>query len=111
MRLNLIIISALTFFAAAAPARAQERSYFVTYDHYLEEVGNLEVATSATIGRPREGGRSYFAPWLELEYGVKGWWTIELYLEGVSVRGRSEEHTSELQSRPHLVCRLLLEKK
>src|SRR5215813_9499774 len=26
-------------------------------------------------------------------------------------RGRSEEHTSELQSRPHLVCRLLLEKK
>src|SRR5690554_7001360 len=27
------------------------------------------------------------------------------------VGGRSEEHTSELQSRPHLVCRLLLEKK
>src|SRR3989442_11658342 len=26
-------------------------------------------------------------------------------------RQRSEEHTSELQSRPHLVCRLLLEKK
>src|SRR3989442_4864497 len=26
-------------------------------------------------------------------------------------RTRSEEHTSELQSRPHLVCRLLLEKK
>src|SRR3989442_5873972 len=24
---------------------------------------------------------------------------------------RSEEHTSELQSRPHIVCRLLLEKK
>src|SRR5690554_7054793 len=29
-------------------------------------------------------------------------WTISI---------RSEEHTSELQSRPHLVCRLLLEKK
>src|SRR5690554_7078965 len=27
------------------------------------------------------------------------------------VSARSEEHTSELQSRPHLVCRLLLEKK
>src|SRR3989442_4543747 len=25
--------------------------------------------------------------------------------------GRSEEHTSELQSRPHIVCRLLLDKK
>src|SRR5690554_7648137 len=29
----------------------------------------------------------------------------------VGVDSRSEEHTSELQSRPHLVCRLLLEKK
>src|SRR5687768_17916733 len=28
-----------------------------------------------------------------------------------SARQRSEEHTSELQSRLHLVCRLLLEKK
>src|SRR2546422_5712231 len=27
------------------------------------------------------------------------------------IRARSEEHTSELQSRLHLVCRLLLEKK
>src|SRR5690554_7155717 len=27
------------------------------------------------------------------------------------LKTRSEEHTSELQSRPHLVCRLLLEKK
>src|SRR5690554_5284662 len=33
--------------------------------------------------------------------------TRTLLTEGV----RSEEHTSELQSRPHLVCRLLLEKK
>src|SRR3989442_8799797 len=32
-------------------------------------------------------------------------WTV------ASTRTRSEEHTSELQSRPHLVCRLLLEKK
>src|SRR2546422_3679687 len=31
--------------------------------------------------------------------------------EGATVRLRSEEHTSELQSRLHLVCRLLLEKK
>src|SRR3712207_8911679 len=31
--------------------------------------------------------------------------------EGVAMRNRSEEHTSELQSRQYLVCRLLLEKK
>src|SRR3989442_8938985 len=29
----------------------------------------------------------------------------------ITAWARSEEHTSELQSRPHLVCRLLLEKK
>src|SRR3989442_9373648 len=33
---------------------------------------------------------------------------VEAFREGSE---RSEEHTSELQSRPHLVCRLLLEKK
>src|SRR5216684_817755 len=32
-------------------------------------------------------------------------------LRGRRLRRRSEEHTSELQSRLHLVCRLLLEKK
>src|SRR5438067_4521324 len=32
-------------------------------------------------------------------------------LEAANVRSRSEEHTSELQSRFDLVCRLLLEKK
>src|SRR3989442_11696151 len=36
--------------------------------------------------------------------GVRGYKPVQLIL-------RSEEHTSELQSRPHLVCRLLLEKK
>src|SRR5690606_41927397 len=33
------------------------------------------------------------------------------HIIGVSVSDRSEEHTSELQSRENLVCRLLLEKK
>src|SRR5207253_7002452 len=37
---------------------------------------------------------------------------LELSLRKLpSLRNRSEEHTSELQSRGHLVCRLLLEKK
>src|SRR5690554_7046901 len=33
------------------------------------------------------------------------------YIPQSTSKIRSEEHTSELQSRPHLVCRLLLEKK
>src|SRR3712207_8570818 len=37
--------------------------------------------------------------------------TIPLLALPRLVRGRSEEHTSELQSRQYLVCRLLLEKK
>src|SRR5207253_9198419 len=35
----------------------------------------------------------------------------ELGMPAAELRLRSEEHTSELQSRGHLVCRLLLEKK
>src|SRR3989442_5216292 len=38
-------------------------------------------------------------------------WPIFGFRKSASNSGRSEEHTSELQSRPHLVCRLLLEKK
>src|SRR3989442_11182288 len=39
------------------------------------------------------------------------WSVPELFQFWPFVEWRSEEHTSELQSRPHLVCRLLLEKK
>src|SRR2546429_2366224 len=38
-------------------------------------------------------------------------WHYEALCRVVGRSGRSEEHTSELQSRLHLVCRLLLEKK
>src|SRR5947209_12898369 len=36
---------------------------------------------------------------------------VALFTFGRQAHGRSEEHTSELQSRQYLVCRLLLEKK
>src|SRR5690554_7437696 len=48
--------------------------------------------------------------WDELHRGHK-LAAAALALSGFAVAARSEEHTSELQSRPHLVCRLLLEKK
>src|SRR3712207_8096054 len=38
-------------------------------------------------------------------------WTLTLHRDDPGLRMRSEEHTSELQSRQYLVCRLLLEKK
>src|SRR5690554_7050457 len=48
----------------------------------------------------------------QAEHGGTGWRKDGYLVGGIAyfVR-RSEEHTSELQSRPHLVCRLLLEKK
>lgn len=78
--------AALAVLVLTAPATAQERAYFVTYDHYLEEPGNLEVALSNTTGVPKHDHAAYSAPWLELEYGVTGWWTAELYVEGVTSR-------------------------
>src|SRR3989442_4003294 len=44
-------------------------------------------------------------------YGRSGDTQIPAKLVSHGGQVRSEEHTSELQSRPHLVCRLLLEKK
>src|SRR2546422_6906760 len=38
-------------------------------------------------------------------------WPLQLAAYRQAILERSEEHTSELQSRLHLVCRLLLEKK
>src|ERR1035441_10756109 len=38
-------------------------------------------------------------------------WPVNMPLQGAFSKIRSEEHTSELQSLRHLVCRLLLEKK
>src|SRR5258708_26143371 len=47
--------------------------------------------------------------------GPRGWQSVvrqsSVTLDGKLCKGRSEEHTSELQSPDHLVCRLLLEKK
>ena len=73
-------------FAAVAGVSAQEGPYFVTYTHYLEEPGNLEMALANTTGIPKKNHSAYNAPWLELEYGFTGWWTAELYVEGVTTR-------------------------
>ena len=88
----------LPFLAAVAfgfgpAALAQESPFFVTYTHHMEEPGNLEVETSATSGVPRSGQRFYFAPYMELEYGVTAQWTSELYLESDSAWGDSTVFT------------------
>src|SRR3989442_10319911 len=70
---------------------------------------------SATIGEqlPFLGGRSreQIAALLAAHGLTRVGGDPLLDLVAAQEQRRSEEHTSELQSRPHLVCRLLLEKK
>src|SRR5690554_7498745 len=46
-----------------------------------------------------------------LERNIRRYLGMNRNRVNTAIHDRSEEHTSELQSRPHLVCRLLLEKK
>src|SRR2546422_1703074 len=62
-----------------------------------------------TLFRSREGARLLERPRIALE--PLGGRLVPALHAVAAQRVRSEEHTSELQSRLHLVCRLLLEKK
>ncbi|HKW18074.1 MAG TPA: hypothetical protein VJO35_11245 [Terriglobales bacterium] len=60
----------------------------VTYDHYLEEPGNLEVEYFSTFGTER-AGNDFHSYWMEFEYGAKAWWTTEFYVDGQTTFGDS----------------------
>lgn len=87
----------LIFVMLSAMSFAQESPYFVTYDHHLEERGNLAVETATTMGVPQpsekevaERGQSFYAaPYIEFEYGVTDRFTASAYLEGQGTLGDS----------------------
>jgi hypothetical protein len=54
----------------------------------MEEPGNLEFATKNVTGKP-ESAHRFLGHVTELEYGVKAWWTSELYLDGQVAGGQS----------------------
>ena len=90
-------------------AFAQEGPYIVTYDHYLEEPGSLEVEYFSTFGTQR-GGNNFHSFWMEFEYGVTAWWTTELYLDGQNTFSDSTlftgfriENRLRLLQREHIV--------
>jgi len=62
-------------------ASAAEGPFLITYTHQMEEAGNLEVTTKDVTGKPADGNR-FLGSAFEFEYGVKAWWTTELYLDG-----------------------------
>ena len=105
--LGLLVL--LFSFIFHAQAFAQESPYIVTYDHYLEEPGSLEVEYFSTVGTQR-GGNGFHAFWAEFEYGATAWWTTELYLDGQSTFDQSTiftgirwENRVRLLQREHFV--------
>lgn len=79
--MRIICISSSVLLYSSSLLRAAEGPYFVTYTHQLEEQGNLEIANRSVLGRP-EGGNRFLGSATEFEYGLLGWWTTELYLDG-----------------------------
>src|SRR5690554_7671610 len=67
----------------------------------------VPLANHCVPGQLDPGNARYVLETLRL--GGQG--CLDGHFAAVVTAPRSEEHTSELQSRPHLVCRLLLEKK
>src|SRR5438876_7677856 len=113
------------------------RYEFGIFDQELRDGWQLEVADQwLRLGNPWEIGRpdirfdvqlgGHTEPYHDSEGGYRVRWIPDYVVQGTPydtailgfgvqncrvVRRRSEEHTSELQSPVHLVCRLLLEKK
>lgn len=100
---TLILAASLAAFAPAA--RAQESPYFITYDHHMEEPGNLEVAFTSSSATPKQGTRT-LASNFEFEYGATGWWTTALYLDGVRTAGEWSGYTGyRLENRFRLLMK------
>src|SRR3989442_5794856 len=73
--------------------------------HHVRRLHDLQAA-AVDVAVSLEGRLDVGRPPHELDQEA-GWQLAQRLRDAL----RSEEHTSELQSRPHLVCRLLLEKK
>src|SRR5439155_2011685 len=98
--------------------------YFVSPSHDGQSVAYVSARTPCfnvpcirVLDLATNQDRTYGTQDFLVQGAMAAWSPVEgliAYSNGSSlnlVRSRSEEHTSELQSRGHLVCRLLLEKK
>src|SRR5690625_6563427 len=101
-----VVLGQLTFVGAAQAANdlaANQESASIQLRNFVKGVqkakGRFTQQTASPDGQAQAKQEGHFA--FNREKGQFLW----------QVERRSEEHTSELQSRGHLVCRLLLEKK
>jgi hypothetical protein len=95
MRLCLFFVLILI----SVPLIAQQNPFFVTYDAHMEEPGNLEISTQSTVGFQKQDLPTYLGQLFEFEYGVKGWWSSALYLEGSSQQGTTVFSGFRLENR------------
>src|SRR5271155_1394023 len=72
--------------------RAQEAPYFVTYSDALEEPGNLEISYKGIQAAPKNAN-AFNSATIELEYGLKAYWTTELYFSGQTTQNDSTVFT------------------
>src|SRR5258707_309148 len=88
---------------ARLPLSGDVVAYLASEDYDPRDVSSLS--------RAEISGRAQAWTYLEILRELPGWEHAYLASTGPEFGTRSEEHTSELQSRQYLVCRLLLEKK
>src|SRR3989442_9945972 len=90
--------------------RRPPRSTLFPYTTLFRSLGAMaeSVAAVRALDPPPQGGELFL---LNDPYTGGSHLPDLTVIGAIAGDGRSEEHTSELQSRPHLVCRLLLEKK
>src|SRR5439155_2699198 len=99
---------------ASSPSGSRRKVLFVEDESTLRRTykrffaGRYDVAFAASGSEARRQLDHFSPEVLVLDLRLPDTDGITLLQE---IRQRSEEHTSELQSRGHLVCRLLLEKK
>lgn len=72
--------------------QAQEAPYLVTYSDAMEEPGNLEISYKGVNAAPKNAN-SFNSATMEFEYGLKGWWTTEVYLSGQHTQNDSAVFT------------------
>jgi hypothetical protein len=103
-RLRNLMVALLVCACKLTIAWGQESHYFITYDHHMEEPGNLEIEFEPTTARP-SGGNRFYSGLTEFEYGTTGWWTTEVYLEGQSTLHDSTVFSGyRLENRFHVLA-------
>src|SRR5690606_39594891 len=106
---GLLFASVFLSLPVLLPPRSTLFPYTTLFRSELIDLNRDRQELSLGIKTVNQDGRIFIK---NVERGSAAWDAgLNVDDELIAINGRSEEHTSELQSRENLVCRLLLEKK